>query len=215
VTNAAHQLRNPITAIASVVAALEAGAKDDRETLDQFVAHIARDTTRMIRTVESLLQLARLQRDGRAPELTLVPLRSLLEDAAAQAATAAGVEVVVECNADVGATTNEGLALEILETLVANAAEHTREGTIALRGRLDGSYALVDVADTGSGVSAGDEERIFERFYSGAPRGGAGLGLAIARDAATALGGKLEYVGTTDGRGATFRLSIPGARLIR
>jgi PAS domain S-box-containing protein len=215
VTNAAHQLRNPITAIASVVAALEAGAKDDPDTRDQFVAHIARDTARMTRTVESLLRLARLEREGRAPELRLVPLRPLLVAAADHATAGAGVEVVVTCRADVGATTNDGLVLEVLENLVANAIAHTERGGIELHGHLDGSHAVVDVADTGSGIPPGAEERIFERFYSGGLRTGAGLGLAVARDAAAAVGGSLEYVGTSRGRGATFRLTLPGARILR
>ncbi|HZU20355.1 MAG TPA: PAS domain-containing sensor histidine kinase [Gaiellaceae bacterium] len=212
VTNAAHQLRNPITAIASVVAALQVGARHDPSTLDQFVAHIERETARMTRTVESLLRLARLEREGRAPELRLTPLRPLLEGVADAANVPSGVAVTVTGEPDVAAMTNDGLVFEILENLVANALAHTPRGSVELGAAFADGRAVVEVSDDGPGIRPGDEKMIFERFFSGSGRG-AGLGLAIARRAAAAVGGELVYAGSTRG-GATFRLTLPGARIV-
>jgi PAS domain S-box-containing protein len=224
IVNSAHQLRTPITAIASAVAALEAGAKKKPAEREHFLAHIARETDRMTRLVESLLILARLQRDGSTPALSVVPLAPLLRQACAEVSPAEGVTIRVEADEDVGCVTNQGLLLEVVVNLVTNAVTHTTEGEIVLRALLDDDddddddypdHAVVEVADTGPGVAPEDRELVFERFFRTADgRKGAGLGLAIAVEAMRALRGQIELVDTPAGSGATFRLRLPGATIL-
>ncbi len=216
VENAAHQLRTPITAIASAAAALQAGAKDDPASRDRFLAHIDRESERIGRLLGALLSLARLQRDNVHPTVSLVPLRPLLEGLAADAQPGKGVEVVVDCPAAVAVVADPALVREAVGNVLANAASHTQAGSITLAARLDGSTVVLDVADTGPGVPEKLRERIFERFYRAAPhrRSGAGLGLPIAAEATAANRGTLRLLPAEPGGGSTFRFELPGATLL-
>jgi two-component system sensor histidine kinase GlrK len=102
----------------------------------------------------------------------------------------------------------------ILDNLVSNAVKYTPDGgTITVRGRLDGSDLIIDVADTGPGIAPEDRARIFEAFYQGAtPHGGlvrgTGIGLSVVQEFVQAHGGTIEIV---DGEfpGAHFRVRLP------
>jgi len=225
VENAAHQLRTPITAIASSVAALEAGAKDDPVERNRFIAHVARESARMGRLVESLLTLATLQRgNGGRPIVELVPVRGLIDDALATVELRDGVRAVVTCSDRLAVVGDGELLAEALRNVIANAAEHTASGEIRIHAEEEeeeeeehhGNVTLV-VADTGPGISVEERDRIFDRFYRGGAKGGrrgSGIGLAIALEAARATRSQLELLEQTDGGGAAFRFTMPGARLL-
>ena len=213
VENAAHQLRTPITAISIAAAALEAGAKNEEDERERFIAHIARESDRLARVIDALLGLARLQRGGAGLLVAIVPLAPLLEEIVADTDVRAGVEIVVDC-ADGVAVVGEGPMLrEAIANVVQNAAAHTRHGSIRITAVLEGEHTILEVADTGPGVPAAARERIFERFYQGGRSGarGAGLGLAIAAEAVRGNHGTLELVDSANG--ATFRFTLPAARL--
>jgi two-component system phosphate regulon sensor histidine kinase PhoR len=217
IVNSAHQLRTPITAIASALAALEAGAKNSAPELEHFLGHIERGTERMVRLVESLLTLARLDRGGDAPALTVVPVRPMLQQAASEADPPKGVRMRVDAPADIGAVTNRGLLLEVVVNLVTNAIAHTPSGQIVLRAQRDEAEmkTWIEVSDSGPGVPVEKRPLIFDRFYRASDgTKGAGLGLAIARDVMRVLHGSVEIVDTPPGEGATFRLTLPGARIL-
>ena len=104
------------------------------------------------------------------------------------------------------------LVEQALFNLVENAVKHTPAGTpIEIRADVDGGEATVEVADRGPGIRAGDEQRVFEKFYrareGGAP-GGIGLGLTIARGIVEAHGGSMTAA-NREGGGAVFRLTLP------
>ena len=216
VENAAHQLRNPIAAIASSVAALEAGAKDDDSEREKFLAHVGRESARLERLVEALLTLAALQHRDAAPLVELVPLAPLLADVVASTSLPAGVDSVVDCDRDVAVVADRDLLGQALGNVVSNAAEHASRGSIRLEVRLDGASVTIDVVDSGPGVSAEVRDRVFERFFRSSSNGsrGSGLGLAIAQAAAEATGAQLELLEQREREGARFRLTIPGARLL-
>jgi PAS domain S-box-containing protein len=214
VENAAHQLRTPITAIAIAAAALEAGAKDDPEERERFVAHIARESDRMARLVEALLGLARLQRGAARPTVALVPLAPLLAEIATETEVQPGAEIVVDCPGEIAVIGDGPMLREAIANVVRNAAAHTASGTIRITAALDDEHAIVDVADSGPGIAPEARERVFERFFRAGPgtRGGAGLGLAIAAEAVRANGGTLELADSS--QGAAFRFTVPGAKLL-
>ena len=102
----------------------------------------------------------------------------------------------------------------VLANLLVNARVHTPAGTpVSVRIHRDEDTALIEVADRGPGIAAGDAGRVFERFYRGDPSrsrasGGTGLGLSIVAAVVEAHGGRID-VTSTPGKGATFTVSLP------
>ena len=209
VANAAHEMRTPLTAIIGAVQALQAGAVGIPEERERFMSHLGREAARLARLSDSLLVLAQI--DGTRP-LPRAPVSVLevLEDVAADLAVAPGVEVVVEGDAELVVTTNQGLVERVVANVAENAAKHTTAGRVTLSARRDGDAAVVEVRDTGPGLDAATIERAFDRFYRAGERSadGFGLGLAIARQAAAAVGGSIALT-SAPGSGTVARLVLP------
>ncbi|WP_416968576.1 sensor histidine kinase [Streptomyces sp. 4F14] len=196
VADASHELRSPI---ASLRTQLEVAAAHP-ELLDLDGA--VEDTVRLQHLAADLLLLARLDA-GETPQRTPVDLGALAREGAqgrekVRVDTAPGVEV----------TGSRGQLARVLANLLDNAARHTRT-TIEVTVRRDGDDAVLTVADDGPGVPDADRERIFERFVRlddarSRDDGGAGLGLAIARDIAVRHGGTLGVL-----EGSVFELRLP------
>jgi two-component system phosphate regulon sensor histidine kinase PhoR len=212
VTNASHELRTPVTAIASAVEALKAGARDSPESRDQFIDLIGRQAARLTRLTTSLLILARAQTRQEAVQLEPIELRELLEEIAASSSADAadGVAVRLECPQPVVAEGQREIVEQVVSNLVGNALKHTKSGEVVVRARSAGSDVVIEVADTGPGIPASIRERVFDRFYTAdeGRRDGFGLGLAIARSSAEAIGGALTLE-SDSGRGTTARLVLP------
>ena len=213
VTNAAHELRTPLTTISGAVELLQSGAKEIPEERDRFLAHIERDSKRLVRLARALLVLARAQTTEEAPRVVRVEVSPLLEQVAAALAPAAGVEVAVSCPAGLAIMSQPDLAEQALANVAANAAKNTAEGKIDLRGSEaeDGSV-VIEVRDTGSGMSGATSRRIFDRFYRGDSRDGEGfgLGMAIVNESIRALGGTIR-VDSVPQVGTTVRIVLPSA----
>jgi PAS domain S-box-containing protein len=216
VSNAAHQLRTPLTAIASAVAALQTGAKNVPEERDRFLAHLERETDRLARLGRALLTLARAQRGESAPDIRVVRLRPLLEALAEWASRRAGVEIVVSCPANVGALANPELLEEALANVVANAVAHTDRGRVVLSAAAQDGTTIVEVADSGTGITPEEQPRVFERFYRASKSGptGFGLGLPIAKAALEAMHGSIDIRSAVN-EGTTIRICVPSARILR
>ncbi|MCP9996022.1 HAMP domain-containing histidine kinase [Streptomyces werraensis] len=199
VADASHELRSPI---ASLRTQLEVAAAHP-ELLDLDGA--VEDTVRLQNLAADLLLLARLDA-GERPAGTRVDLAALAREEAAGRR-----RVTVEAE-PVEVSGSRGQLERVLANLLDNAERHARE-RITVTVRREGGEAVVDVADDGEGVAEADRERIFERFVRlDAARsrddGGAGLGLAIARDVAVRHGGTLT-AGAAPAGGALFELRLP------
>ncbi|HEV2712736.1 MAG TPA: HAMP domain-containing sensor histidine kinase [Gaiellaceae bacterium] len=215
-TNAAHELQSPLTAIVSAIEVLQAGAKDTPER-DIFLDHIERASARLTRLARALLVLARAETGSEPPRTELVALDELLTDVAVSLRPAAGVAVDVLCPPDAAALTNRELVEHALRNVAENAAKYTAEGTIEIAAEVADGRAEIRVSDTGRGIPPEEQGRVFERFFGGdgTAGGGFGLGLAIARAAADALGGEIELESTV-GKGTVVRLRLPqGVSLIQ
>ncbi|MEU8731826.1 HAMP domain-containing sensor histidine kinase [Streptomyces tendae] len=204
VADASHELRSPI---ASLRTQLEvAAAHPELLDLDGAVA----DTVRLQRLAADLLLLARLDA-GERPAEARVDLAALAREAAEGRA---GVSVR-GAEDPVSVAGSRGQLGRVLANLLDNAQRHARSA-VEVSVRRDGDEVVAAVADDGDGVPAADRERIFERFVRlDAARsrddGGAGLGLAIARDVAVRHGGTLTVHDAPAG-GALFELRLPGDR---
>ncbi|MEU6443428.1 HAMP domain-containing sensor histidine kinase [Streptomyces sp. NPDC047046] len=203
VADASHELRSPI---ASLRTQLEVGAEHP-ELLDLDGA--VEDTVRLQHLAADLLLLARLDAGERPPDR---PVR--LADLVAREAAEHGLRALIEPERADGYEVR-GSAPQlgrVLGNLLDNARRHARSD-VALSLRQDGAEAVVTVSDDGPGVPPAERERVFERFVRlddarTRDEGGAGLGLAIARDAAHRHGGSL-VVGERRGGGAEFVLRVP------
>jgi signal transduction histidine kinase len=156
--------------------------------------------------------LARPELRDELPPPEPVQVGPLLEEVAASLPRRDGVEIAVVCPAPLVVQGDTGLLEQALASVAANAVQHTDHGAITLSGRRDNGSVVIEVADTGAGIPAGDRDRLFERFYrpdtNGARPGGFGLGLSIAREAVTALGGEIGIESEANA-GTTVRIVLP------
>ena len=216
VSNAAHELRTPLAAIIGAVEVLQAGAKDDPDERERFLAHLERQCRRLERLASALLTLARVQTGAEPTRLEVIELRPVLEEVAQALHPAPRVSVEVECPAEVAVFANRELLEEALLNLGWNAAKYTARGTITLAAsELEPGFVEVAVRDTGRGMTRRDRERAVERFYRGDDdsKGGFGLGLAIVAAAAKAMGSELE-IESSRGRGTIVRMKLRAGRLV-
>ena len=200
VADASHELRSPI---ASLRTQLEVAAAHP-ELLDLDGA--VEDTVRLQTLAADLLLLARLDAGERPPDARFDLARVVREE------TAGRDSVTVDAVDSVEVNGSRGQIARVLTNLLDNARRHAGSRvTVTLR--TEGTWAVLSVADDGSGVPAADRARIFERFVRldesrARDGGGAGLGLAIARDIAVRHGGTLTVAEAPMG-GALFELRLP------
>lgn len=214
VTNAAHELRTPLSTITGAVDVLQAGAKFKPEERDRFLDHIQRESARLARLTRALLVLARAQTKEEMPLLAPVELLPLLEAVAADLKAPEPVRVEVRCPPGLAVLGEPDLVEQALVNLAANAANNTPSGSIELSARPSGaSEVTIEVSDTGLGIPSELQDRIFDRFFRGNGRNakGFGLGLAIVHQAVEALGGRVA-VESGAGAGTTVRVTLPLAR---
>jgi signal transduction histidine kinase len=214
VANAAHELRTPITAIASAVEVLQLGAKDEPAERDRFLALIERQTARLGRLGRALLTLARAQSRAEPVQLEPVDVGRLLDDLATDLElprTALAVED------DALALAHDDLLRQAIENLVANARKYASSEGLVVSARSAGpGTVVVEVRDRGPGLTPANAERAVERFFRSGDRDaeGFGLGLSIAREVAHALGGRLELE-SSPGTGTTARILLRSASATR
>ncbi|MEU9060580.1 HAMP domain-containing sensor histidine kinase [Streptomyces sp. NPDC048430] len=207
VADASHELRSPI---ASLRTQLEVGEAHP-ELLD--VPGAVADTVRLQVLAADLLLLARLDA-GERPGRTAVDLGALVtEEVSQRAADRIAPEVSVADAEPLEVGGSRGQLARVVGNLLDNAERHA-ERSVAVSVRADRGDVLVEVTDDGAGVPEAERDRIFERFVRlddarSRDDGGAGLGLAIARDVASRHGGTLT-VGEGAGGGARFTLRLPG-----
>lgn len=215
VRNAAHQLRTPLSGIANAMEVLQSGAKDDPDLRDRFLAHIDEQTQRLTRLTRALLVLARAHAQVQAPRLELVPLEPVLARAAASVEPEPGVDVAVSCPPRLAVLAEPDLLEEALAAMAENAVRHTHAGAVSLRAwAVDGRELEIEIADSGDGILPEHRERIFDPFYRAAADGtGFGIGLAIAEQAVSAMGGRIE-VHSQPRRGTRFTLRLPSAEVV-
>ena len=214
VSNAAHELRNPLAGISGAIEVLQGGAKDDPEARDHFLKRLGEDAERMNRLTQSLLTLARVESRG-APESETVDVPLAIRDVAAACEAPPHVDLVVDVETELAATGDPTLLRQVMIGLLTNAFKNTPPpGTVTVRGRHDSEgEVILEVIDTGTGIPAAELERVFERFYrrsESRKQEGFGLGLAIARRMVDVMGGRIGAK-SVEGEGSTFWVRLPVA----
>ncbi|UGS34774.1 GAF domain-containing protein [Capillimicrobium parvum] len=212
IDNAAHELRTPLAAITSAIERLQAGAREDPERRDRFLGHIQHESARLNRLASSLLVLARAQTREAEPQREEIPVCGLLEELVSGLTLNPGIELRLDCPADLVVHSNRDLLEHAVLNLASNAARHTTSGAIGVSARLlDDDSVMLEVSDTGSGIAPEEFDRLFDRFYRGpreVRRAGFGLGLPITKEAVEAIGGRIE-IDSIHGEGTTARIVLP------
>jgi signal transduction histidine kinase len=216
VSNAAHELRNPLAGIMSGIEVLRGGAKDDPDARDRFLARLALDAERMTRLTQSLLMLARVEAAGERDPSQVVDVSLAAEEATEAVAAPEGVELRAEIEADLVAEGDPVLVRQVLIGLLTNASTHTPPpGTVTLRAaRAEERTVTIEVQDTGKGIPPEEQDRVFERFYRGSATlegEGFGLGLSIAKRMVHVMGGEIG-LRSTPGEGSTFWVRLRAAK---
>lgn len=202
----AHEVRNPLSVIRSSAGLIFEGLPASDEDGRKAARFITEEVDRLDSFVRALLDYARPVHADAQPT-PLGPLMAELE-------TRSTVPFRTDVAGGTTASADPVLLSQLLLSLLVNAGETECE-TVVVRARREGKDVLVDVADDGPGIASADTEKVFEPFFTTKARG-TGLGLSMAARTAEALGGSLRVVegaGVGDqGRGACFRVRIPGAR---
>ncbi len=223
VSNVSHELRTPLTSMRSYIEALNDGAWQDPEIAPRFLEVTQNETDRMIRMIQDLLHLSRIDAGKSDLELEIADLtelfahvlsrfdmlvhsseyesktysikRELLED-----------PVWVEIDAD--------RIIQVLDNIMNNAIKYSPDGGV-ITGRMEkrGDQVVISISDQGMGIPKADLQKVFSRFYRvdrarSRAMGGSGLGLAISKEVVEQHGGRI-WAESTEGTGTTFYVSLP------
>ncbi len=210
-----HELRTPLTSIQGFAQAIAEGEAAG-DAAPPAAKIIQRESRRLTRMVEGLLEVAKLQAGG--PELARdrVEATVLVRSAVAaleMQAQEAGVTLDVATDGLPAVRGDPDKLAQLFTNLIDNAVKHSPRGaSVAVRGAREDDEAVVRVRDAGSGLPGGAQTRLFRRFFRGenAQQGGAGLGLAIAQAIAVAHGGAISARNVDEG-GAEFTVRLPAA----
>ncbi|MFE2943328.1 ATP-binding protein [Streptomyces sp. NPDC059255] len=217
VSDIAHELRTPLSTIRSWLEAAQDGlAASD----DAFIASLLEEALLLQHIVDDLQHLAQADAGRFRMRPEPLGLRELLDQVAAAhrgLAEAAGVTLTTHAEGDPVLSADPVRLRQTIGNLLSNAVRHTPPGgNVTLRCRHTTDHVVIEVADTGTGIDAGDLPHVFDRFWradkSRSRRtGGSGLGLAIVRQLTEAHGGTVS-VASTPGTETVFTLTLPRCR---
>jgi len=219
VSTVSHELRTPLTSIRAFAEILLASPDVELAQRQQFVGIIVKETERLTRLINQVLDLAKLESGSAEWHVTRLDMRELVGDALSgmsQVFTEKGIQVsahLPERVAPVSADLDR--VIQVLLNLLSNAVKFCdpAQGRIEVTLADTGEWVRVDVRDNGPGIAASDQQVIFEKFRQAGdtltdkPQG-TGLGLPISRQIVEHLGGRL-WVESRPGAGACFSFTLP------
>ena len=212
--NVSHELKSPLHVISGYAELLKSGLVPPSDT-QEFSQRIYTEAQRMIRLVEDILKLSRLD-EGSRTEYETVPLKSFLGEILRQLqdlAHKSQVSLELKC-ADTALHTEPQLLGGIVVNLCTNAIKYNRPGgSVRVEVREETEQVILTVADTGIGIAPEHQERIFERFYRvdkshSKSLGGTGLGLSIVKHACLILKASID-LRSEENAGTTVEVRFP------
>ncbi len=223
VANASHELKTPLSAVIGFTEALSDGAFESPQTRDDFIERIRKQSNRMARLVDDLLELSALESLGAKMDAAPVKALCLAEKAVdnlSQAARSRSQEILISGSPDwdLRVIADEPRTIQALGNMLDNAVKYSPDGSkIEIECHRKEGLLEISVTDQGPGIAAEHLPRLFERFYRADKSrsrelGGTGLGLAIAKHIVELQGGKVG-VESELGRGSRFWLALPLAEI--
>ena len=214
IADVSHELRTPLTSIRGFVEALRDGTVTDSQRRAASLEVVHQETQRMLRMIEQLLDLSRLEAGQYRLERSHIDLEELfahLEAMFGARAAEQGVQLHIEIVPGIPAfQADYDRLVQVLNNLIDNALRHTSEGAVSVAARGADEGLELSVADTGEGIPPEDLSRLFDRFWQPESRTGpgAGLGLAISREIVRAHGGRISAE-SEPGVGTTITVWLP------
>jgi signal transduction histidine kinase len=215
---AGHDLRTPLASVRAIVEALADGVVEDPHTTQRYLQTAQRDIRSLSVLIDDLFELAQIDAGGLQLDLGPNAISDLISDTLESfSELAARKGVTVEGTAEPGVDPvlmDAQLIGRVLANLLGNALRHTPPGGwVRVGARRQPAGVLVEVSDSGAGISAVDLPHVFDGFYRGEKSrsratGGAGLGLAIAKGIVEAHGGEIGVESTPD-QGTRFFFGLP------
>lgn len=214
-----HELRSPLASIKGFAETLLHGCEMDAATRQEFLKAVVSESARLMQLVTSVLDISRIEAGGFT--LTLMPtdLGLLMEETVESMRRefdAKAITLRAETSATVPAMpADRERVIQVLRNLLDNALKYTAEGgEVRVSLSVDEESAVMRVADNGCGIDAEDLPRVCEKFYRGRQRGarigGAGLGLAVAKEIVARHGWELR-IESQPARGTTVAITVPRA----
>ena len=217
VANVSHELKTPVGAIRLLAEAVQ-DASDDPEAVERFAGRMLTESERLVRLVQQVIELSRLQGDDPLDQPVPVSIDDVIAtavDTSTIDAQARSIYVVASGEQGLKVLGNREQITVAVSNLVANAVNYSpeRSSVLVAARAVDNDMVEISVTDQGIGIPSTEIDRIFERFYRVDPArhrstGGTGLGLSIVKHVAATHGGDIR-VWSVEGQGSTFTLSLP------
>lgn len=211
VNNVTHELKTPLTSIQGFVETLKEGAIDNKAVALRFLDIIDIESKRLYRLIQDILLLSEIESmhdictDTVDLTISIREVIGLLKEQANKKE----IELVFEPLEEIVLeNVSEDHMKQVLINLIGNAIKYTDAGNVIVRTSKQGDKQILEVKDTGIGISAEGIERIFERFYRidksrSRKSGGTGLGLSIVKHIVNLYHGEIK-VSSTEGKGSVF-----------
>lgn len=226
VSNVSHELRTPLTSVRSYVDALAEGAINDPDMAQNFLGVVQDETQRMIRMINDLLELSRLDQGTMDVKLEVINLNSLFNfvlnrfdmilenDAKNDESPSKRYNILREfTKEDVWVEVDPDKFTQVLDNIMNNAVKYSPDGgTITARLIKTKTRAILSISDQGLGIPHKDLDNIFNRFFRvdksrSRAQGGTGLGLAISKEVVEKFNGRI-WVDSVENKGSTFYISL-------
>ena len=218
IANISHELKTPIGAI-SLLAEAIADATDDPDTVKKFSKNLSKEAKRLANLVKDVIQLSRFQSAEIITNAELVDLSTVVSEAVERntfRAERKNIKLRFLAPEGIEVIGDHEMLIVAVKNLIENAIIYSDEGgTVGIGLKQGDGVAEISVSDTGIGISADEQKRIFERFYRVDPSrsretGGTGLGLSIVKHVAMGHKGEVQIF-SKPGVGSTFTLRLPAA----
>jgi len=220
VSNVSHELRTPLTSMKSYIEALLDGAWQDPEVAPQFLKVTQEETNRMIRMINDLLQLSRMDANKIELQKELVNLNELFNyvlDRFDMVIKDSDQNYVIKrefTQRAIWVDIDTDRMVQVLDNILNNAMKYSPDGgTITCRLLETHKNVVLSISDEGLGIPKQNLGRVFDRFFRvdkarSRAMGGSGLGLAISKEAIKAHGGSI-WAESEENKGSTFFISLP------
>jgi signal transduction histidine kinase len=213
-----HELRTPLTSIRGYLElVIDGEAGDVTEEQREFLGIVQRNANRLLALVGDLLFLAQIEAGKLSLEMGAIDLAAIAAESVETARPLAedkDITLTLATGRLQPFAGDRTRLAQLLDNLISNAIKFTPEGgRVDVRTSSARGNAILEVRDTGMGIPAEEQEYVFERFFRTSRATeeaiqGTGLGLAISKAIVHAHGGRITLA-SSDGEGATFRVSIP------
>lgn len=213
----AHELRSPVTTMRTMAGALKDGLADDPDRRERAEAALVRTSERLLRLVQDLMELAKLDLNELPLNVRQVDIQELVASSIQfhqEDAASAGITLhPLEKTAPILITADPDRLTQVIDNILQNAISYAGRGSEVKASVVPDDMCTIRIADTGKGISASDMPYIFDSFYrvDAARTPGdshSGLGLRIARRLIEIHGGKLE-ISSQEGSGTTVEITLP------